>query len=39
MPSFLGVGTVKWYLLNIYGKWQVPSHTQIVAQARQPGLV
>lgn len=36
---FLGVSTVKWHLLHIYGKLQVQSRTQAVAHARQLGLV
>lgn len=36
---FLGVSTVKWHLLRIYGKLQVQSRTQAVAHARQLGLI
>jgi LuxR family maltose regulon positive regulatory protein len=36
---FIGVGTVKWYLNNLYGKLEVRSRTQAVARARGLGLV
>ncbi len=33
------VGTVKWYFNSIYGKLNVRSRTQAVAQAREAGLL
>jgi LuxR family maltose regulon positive regulatory protein len=36
---FMGVSTVKWHLINIYGKLQVKTRTQAVARAREVGLV
>lgn len=36
---FMGLSTVKWLLLNIYGKLQVRSRIQAVARARSLGLV
>jgi DNA-binding CsgD family transcriptional regulator len=36
---FMGVSTVKWHLINIYGKLQVKNRTQAVARAREVGLV
>lgn len=36
---FLGVSTVKWHLLGIFGKLQVKNRTQAVARARQLGLL
>lgn len=36
---FLGVSTVKWHLLGIFGKLQVKNRTQAVAHARQLGLI
>jgi LuxR family maltose regulon positive regulatory protein len=36
---FLGVSTVKWHLLHIFGKLQVKNRTQAVALARQLGLI
>ncbi len=36
---FMGVSTVKWHLLNIYGKLQVRNRTAAVARARSLGLL
>lgn len=36
---FLGVSTVKWHLLGIFGKLQVKNRTQAVAHGRQLGLI
>jgi LuxR family maltose regulon positive regulatory protein len=36
---FLGLSTVKWHLLGIFGKLQVKNRTQAVAYARQLGLI
>lgn len=36
---FMGVSTVKWHLLNIYGKLQARNRTEAVAHARALGLV
>lgn len=36
---FIGVGTVKWYLTNLYGKLDVANRTQAVARARDLGIV
>ena len=36
---FIGVGTVKWYLTNLYGKLEVGNRTQAVARARELGIV
>ncbi|MHB9144528.1 MAG: LuxR C-terminal-related transcriptional regulator [Symbiobacteriia bacterium] len=36
---FLGVSTVKWHLLGIFGKLQVKNRTQAVAHARELGLI
>jgi LuxR family maltose regulon positive regulatory protein len=35
----MGVSTVKWHLINIYGKLQVRNRTQAVARARTLGLL
>src|SRR5260221_10860004 len=35
---FISVGTVKWYLKQIYGKLHVSSRTQAIAAARGTGL-
>ncbi len=37
--SFLGEGTVKWYLHNIYGKLDVGSRTAAVHAAQRAGLI
>jgi LuxR family maltose regulon positive regulatory protein len=36
---FLGLSTVKWHLLGIFGKLQVKNRTQAIAHARQLGLI
>ena len=36
---FIGVGTVKWYLSNLYGKLAVRNRTGAVARARELGFV
>lgn len=36
---FLAVGTVKWYLSEIYGKLYVSSRTQAIARARDLGVL
>jgi ATP/maltotriose-dependent transcriptional regulator MalT len=36
---FLAVGTVKWYIGEIYSKLQVASRTQAVARARETNLI
>jgi LuxR family maltose regulon positive regulatory protein len=36
---FIGVGTVKWYATNIYGKLGVSSRTQATARAQELGLL
>jgi LuxR family maltose regulon positive regulatory protein len=36
---YIGVGTVKWYLTNLYDKLDVSNRTQAVARARDLGLL
>jgi LuxR family maltose regulon positive regulatory protein len=36
---FIGVGTVKWYLTNLYGKLDVGNRTQAVTRARELDIV
>jgi LuxR family maltose regulon positive regulatory protein len=36
---FMGLSTVKWHLINIYGKLQAKNRTEAVARARALGLV
>jgi LuxR family maltose regulon positive regulatory protein len=36
---FIGVGTVKWYLTNLYDKLDVANRTQAVGRARELGIV
>lgn len=35
----MGVSTVKWHLINVFGKLQVRNRTEVVARAREIGLL
>jgi len=36
---YIGIGTAKWHINNIYGKLHVKRRSQAVAQARKLGLL
>jgi LuxR family transcriptional regulator, maltose regulon positive regulatory protein len=39
LKLFIGVGTVKWYLTNLYDKLAVGNRTHAVARARELGII